>query len=219
MQYMQNSTRTGLRERKKAATRLAIEEAAVEIACTQGYELATAEAIAEKANVSLRTFFNYFPSKDLAIMGRSRASISGERALQILTETGGDLLKGIAGIAAACVAETDPTSQLMRRRRRLVHENPALFHLHVTADLQFDAWLVGVVAEHLKASPSQRRLGDEATVEAEARLAVTVVSSAVHHLVRQAIEEDVDAVIDAEDIERTIDMMAKIHAGAGRDRT
>ena len=70
MHDMQVCETSGLRERKKAATRLAIERAAVEIACEQGYEAATAEAIAAKADVSLRTFFNYFPSKDVAIVGR-----------------------------------------------------------------------------------------------------------------------------------------------------
>ena len=201
----------GLRERKKAATRLAIEMAAVDIAYRQGYEATTAEAIATKAEVSLRTFFNYFPSKDVAIGGPGLPRIEGGRAQKILEDAGADLLKGIARVARACVAEADPTSELMRRRRRLIHENPSLFHLHVNADAQFDTWLAGIVAEYLTAHPWRRRLAEQATVEEEARLAVMAVSSAVHYHVRRAIDNDVDIALSEDDIEHTIDMMAQIH--------
>ena len=69
MHVMHDSFEIGLRERKKLNTRNAIERAAVQIVLEQGYEAATAEAIAKRADVSLRTFFNYFPSKDVAIIG------------------------------------------------------------------------------------------------------------------------------------------------------
>ena len=211
MHSMQDSIETGLRERKKAETRLAIERAAVEIACDQGYEAATAEAIAAKAGVSLRTFFNYFPSKDIAIVGEGLALIAEERALQILHDAGPELLKGIARIAEACVAETGPGSELKRRRRRLIHNNAPLFHLHVIADSRFDSWLAKIVAAHLQERPSRRRLSGETTAEEEARLAVVMVSSAVHYHVRRAIENDVDVALSEKDIEHTIDMMAQIH--------
>jgi AcrR family transcriptional regulator len=208
---MHDNCPTGLRERKKAATRLAIERAAVNIAYEQGYEATTAEAIATKADVSLRTFFNYFPSKDIAIGGTGLPPIDESRAHRILEDSGVDLLKGIARVAEACATDANPSSELMRRRRRLTHENPSLFHLHVNAEVQFDGWLAGVVAEHLRMYPWRRRLGEEVAVEEEARLAVTVVSSAVHYHVRRAIENDVDATLSEKDIERTIGMMAQIH--------
>jgi AcrR family transcriptional regulator len=207
---MQYSSEHSLRERKKAATRLAIERAAVDIACDQGYEAATAEAIAAEAGVSLRTFFNYFPSKDTAIVGAGLVRIDEDRARRILEEHGADLLKGIARVARACVAETDPTSTLMRRRRRLIHENPPLFHRHVAADAEFDTWLAAVAAAHLEKHPEQRRLSPETSLEEEAELAVMVVSSAVHYQVRRAIENDSDAALSGKDIERTIDMLAEI---------
>ncbi|MEV1331325.1 TetR family transcriptional regulator [Micromonospora costi] len=57
----------GLRERKKAATRLALHDAALRLAIDQGLDRVTIEAIADAANVSRRTFSNYFSSKEEAI--------------------------------------------------------------------------------------------------------------------------------------------------------
>lgn len=54
---------TGLRERKKARTRAAIQDAALRLYQKQGYEATTTEQIAEAAEVSPSTLFRYFPTK------------------------------------------------------------------------------------------------------------------------------------------------------------
>src|SRR6478609_6398940 len=59
----------GLRERKRAQTRHRLEEAAVGLALRDGLDKVTVDAISERADISPRTFFNYFDSKDAAILG------------------------------------------------------------------------------------------------------------------------------------------------------
>ena len=58
----------GLRERKKAKTRAAIQRHALQLFREQGYEATTVEHIAEAAEVSPSTFFRYFRTKEDVVL-------------------------------------------------------------------------------------------------------------------------------------------------------
>src|SRR6266568_1437048 len=55
---------TGLRERKKLKTRAAIQKEAMNLFLKRGFDATTIEDIAEAAEISPSTFFNYFPTKE-----------------------------------------------------------------------------------------------------------------------------------------------------------
>jgi AcrR family transcriptional regulator len=58
----------GLRERKKAKTRAAIQRHALRLFREQGYEATTVSQIAEAAEISPSTFFRYFPTKEDVVL-------------------------------------------------------------------------------------------------------------------------------------------------------
>lgn len=53
-----------LRDKHKSQTRRALRDAALKLFASQGYDATTTEEIAERAGVSTRTFFRYFPTKE-----------------------------------------------------------------------------------------------------------------------------------------------------------
>src|SRR2546423_6117269 len=79
------STQPGLRERKKQRTRETIAQAARELFAERGYHATTLPDIAEAADVSTRTIFAYFPSKedilfsDFALMKGALAQALADR--------------------------------------------------------------------------------------------------------------------------------------------
>jgi AcrR family transcriptional regulator len=62
------SNSPGLRERKKTETRAAIQQTVLFLALGRGLDAVTADEIAAAANVSVRTFHNYFGSKEEALV-------------------------------------------------------------------------------------------------------------------------------------------------------
>lgn len=65
---MSSPPETGLRERKKAKTRAAIQAEALRLFREQGYAATTVEQIASAAEVSESTFFRYFGTKEDVVL-------------------------------------------------------------------------------------------------------------------------------------------------------
>ncbi len=116
----------GLRERKKAATRHALHEAAVRLAVEHGFDKGTIEAIADAANVSRRTFSNYFAGKEEAFFHGDSARL--RRLLQLIAgrPAGEPPWTALSRAAEQFIAEGDPFDPLWQAQRRLIRDHPGL---------------------------------------------------------------------------------------------
>ncbi|SDC22450.1 TetR/AcrR family transcriptional regulator [Actinokineospora iranica] len=78
----------GLRERKKRETRFALSQAAIRLALERGLDAVSVADIAAAANVSERTFRNYFASKAEAVVATH--VVRGQRIAETLRERPAD---------------------------------------------------------------------------------------------------------------------------------
>ncbi|GHF57247.1 AcrR family transcriptional regulator [Amycolatopsis bartoniae] len=117
-------TATGLRERKKEATREALRHAAVTLYRERGPHAVTVEDICAKAGVSPRTFFNYFETKDEAVLA---LDVSAEALYERIVERPADEdpLTALRAVYAARFAEL-MQSETFRERTLLLREHPEL---------------------------------------------------------------------------------------------
>jgi AcrR family transcriptional regulator len=116
----------GLRDRKKLATRLALSQAAIRLAVEHGLEEVRIEDIAAAANVSPRTFSNYFASKEDAFvfLGVARAEQIG--VVLRARPAGESLTTALTHAVLAQYAAADPLDSQRMTQIRLIVSAPAL---------------------------------------------------------------------------------------------
>ena len=114
----------GRRERKKLATRKALSEAALNLSVQHGVDQVTVEQIADAADVSLRTFFNYFSSKEQAVVAGDAVAV--ETMVDTLHARPADepVMDSLRHAALALAAEIPHRQRL--EQLRLVRATPSL---------------------------------------------------------------------------------------------
>jgi len=147
-----------LRERKKLATRLELRRAALRLIAERGFSNVTVEEIAEAANVSPRTFFNYFPSKEAALFGADPALKDATRDAivhslpgQPITTVLRSVMTGQARRVADEFAELggDPVEWL--GQMRAARSDPHLHALHAGQMAAIERSLTEAIAQRLGA--------------------------------------------------------------------
>jgi AcrR family transcriptional regulator len=141
---------TSLRERKKAATRLALHRAVVELAATKGLDAVTVDAVADHANVSRRTFSNYFANKEEALLYGERTRY--ERLLAALrarpeSETPWQALTRSVRVLVDALAELDP---VWIAQMRVVRRHPSLAAHQMALQSTVEKELVDAILERVR---------------------------------------------------------------------
>jgi AcrR family transcriptional regulator len=115
---------TGLRERKKLATREALRHAAVTLYRRHGPDHVTVEDICVAAEVSPRTFFNYFSTKDEAVFALDIEPAEVTRRI-VDRPAREEPVEAVRAVYADLLAQLE-MSATWRERTLLVRERPEL---------------------------------------------------------------------------------------------
>lgn len=145
------ASRGGLRERKKRATRAALAEAAVRLAAEHGAEKVTVEAISAAAGVSVRTFFNYFDTRDDAFVVIDAEA--GERIRQAVLDAPAERspLQALREAMAAELAEAEQQHELWRLHARVLHASPHLLVRTLGEHMADETGLAEAIAARIRA--------------------------------------------------------------------
>lgn len=141
----------GLRERKRRATLHAIESAAIDLATERGHDRVTVDEISYVAGISPRTFFNYFPSKDAALIGEHPELPARDQVIEFV-RAGAEsvLLDDLGELISRSVETSGADAQLNEKRRTLLKREPKLFAIRMAAMREFEEGLRTIVAERLE---------------------------------------------------------------------
>ncbi|MCS6562937.1 TetR/AcrR family transcriptional regulator [Curtobacterium flaccumfaciens] len=166
-----------LRERKKQQTRQALHDAALTLVSAHGLDGVTVEQICADADVSPRTFFNYFSSKAHAALGLDSVEVP-ERAAARFVEADGALVDDLCTLVAATV----PLSQDRRRMKELLVLRPEMSAMVMRWMAESRQSLLSVVGTRTDAQT--------------ARTAVTLVMSALSEAAHRETVRSNDELAD-----------------------
>ena len=153
---------SSLRERKKLATRRSLRRAALDLIAERGFAHVTVEDIAAAADVSPRTFFNYFPSKEAALFGTDPDETEALRERVAREAPGEPVLDALRTIVTSGVNATaaelaelggDPADWLNRMKE--LRADPHLRAAQAAQMAKVERALVEGIADRLGADPER----------------------------------------------------------------
>lgn len=148
----------GLRERKKLRTREALADAALRLFAERGYGATTVEDVAAAADVSPRTFFRYFTSKEDAVFADHeerirllRDSLRPRDPLEPVEQT-------IRRAILALVRQQTAGGTRGLDRVRLVTSEPPLVARSLEYQARYEEIVAAAIAERLDVDPDREVL-------------------------------------------------------------
>ncbi|MER7012729.1 TetR/AcrR family transcriptional regulator [Saccharopolyspora sp. NPDC000359] len=138
----------GLRERKKRATRQALQRAAISLFLERGVEAVTVEDICSRAEVSPRTFFNYFTAKEEVLVPWN-SDIVARTAQHVRDQPAEHPPLRVAHTVLATAIDSAMAAPTWRDQAQVLREHPELMPRVVVASRALEAALADGLAQRL----------------------------------------------------------------------
>ncbi|WP_217184777.1 TetR family transcriptional regulator [Streptomyces sp. AC495_CC817] len=150
-----SSTGEGLRDRRRRETRRDIHAAALRLAREHGFDKITVDMISAEVGVSPRTFFNYFPSKEDAVL-LGPAQLPPPLAEEFVAAGAAppqDVLADLTRLLVRDLTENPPDREEMHGIFELAHSHPAVLAAMLARFDGFQRSIADAVAERLGEQP------------------------------------------------------------------
>ncbi|MBG0820064.1 TetR family transcriptional regulator [Planomonospora sp. ID91781] len=144
---MDSSEELGRRDRKKLETRAALERAALRLVAERGLADVTVEDIAGAVDVSSRTFFNYFPTKEDALIGGDPAAAADLRRKLVAVLSAVPTLEALRLVLRDAAVNIQEQREQWLLRLGVFEQNPSLLPRLVAGGAETERSLTAAVAE------------------------------------------------------------------------
>jgi AcrR family transcriptional regulator len=189
----------GLRDRKRIETRGRIVDAARSLALEHDIDRTTIEAIAARADISPRTFFNYFDSKEDAVLGHTELDLSAETlAGHVAAVAGRPAARAVVDLAFLVFGDTFGDEREQQTRKEVVVRFPQLMRRQVSRMTAVAEAMTGAVRTLLAGDPAW---GPDAATPQAAEMLLGMVMTALRSAARhdptepEAVRERVVALL------------------------
>jgi len=182
------SDEPGLRARKRQRTHQALEDAALGLFGEHGFDATTVERIAAEAEVSPRTFFHHFASKEDVVLADHQARL--EQLVEALATRPADETPAQAVRAALLEVAVDYEVERDRllQRARLIADNPAVLARSLSLQARWEEAIAGTVAT---------RIGTQADRDLRPRLVAAATLAAMRVAQQRWVADEGDTPLPA----------------------
>ena len=142
----------GRRERKKSATHRQLRSAALRLVAKRGLQKVTVEDIAEAADVSTRTFYDHFASKEDAIVGFDAVRVNQFRTSLRARPPDEQPLRALRAVMRALL---DESSEEWPLRMEIIRFDPELLARMFASFASVEQAMIEVIGERTGADPDR----------------------------------------------------------------
>ena len=146
--------RPGLRERRKKLTAAELEAAALRLFGERGFDSVTVDDIAAEADVSRRTFFRYFASKEDVLLADHFVQLARLRDAMAARPGDEPILTALRNAILSMTGDFEERKEAVILRGRIMRETPSLQARSLVHQKAWEDAMQEMVADRLGVDPA-----------------------------------------------------------------
>lgn len=143
----------GLRERRKKLTAAELEAAAFRLFGERGFDLVTVDDIAAEADVSRRTFFRYFASKEDVLLADHLVQLARLREAMAVRPRDEPVLTALRNAVMSLTSDFEERKEAIILRGRIMRDTPSIQARSLVHQKAWEDAIQEMVAERLGVDP------------------------------------------------------------------